>query len=102
MKRVRFANEPVAEMRAGLDFVAERAQCLDARPDRRAADPQLTGDVRARDPVEVPAQGGQDFGVGGHSKSKPMSTARAEWVRAPTGCKRAVAVAGVFLQAARI
>jgi hypothetical protein len=53
-------------MRFGLDFVIERAQFLDARPDRRAADAQLLREFRARHAVGIGAQRGEDFGVSRH------------------------------------
>ena len=68
VQHVRRADQPVAEMRAGLDFVAEPAQFLDAPPDRRARDPQLLREVRARYAVQVRAQRRKNFCVRGHFK----------------------------------
>ena len=49
---------------------------------------QLLREFRAGNAVRIFAQGGKDFCVGGHaSKSRPMSTARAECVSAPTEIK---------------
>ena len=66
VQHVRRADEAVAEMRAGLDFVAEPAQFLDAPPDRRTADSQLLREVRARHAVRVRAQRRKNFCVRGH------------------------------------
>ena len=51
-------QQPVAEVRAGLDVVAQRAQFLDARPDRRAADAELLRKFRAGDGAVLPARAG--------------------------------------------
>jgi hypothetical protein len=56
-------------MRPGFDFVVERTQFLDARPDRRAADVKLLREFRARNTVGILAQRGKDFGVSGHNFS---------------------------------
>ena len=53
---IRSAEQPVAQVRAGLDVVAERAQVLDARPDGGAADAEALGQFRARD---APSRGGR-------------------------------------------
>ncbi len=66
VQRVGRAYEAIAEVRAGLDVVAELAQFLDMSPDRRAGDAQLLGDFRARHPVGIRAQRCKNLGVGGH------------------------------------
>ena len=66
VQHIRRADEPVAEMRAGLDFVTEPAQFLDAPPDRRARDTQFPGEVRARNAGGIFAQRGKNFCVRGH------------------------------------
>ncbi len=67
VQHVRHADEAVAEVRAGLDFVAENAEFLNARPDGGAADAELMGEIRAGDTSFTSgAEGGEDFGVNGH------------------------------------
>jgi len=68
-QRVRLAHQPVAKMRTGLDVETDLAQLLDARPDRRPADGQFLGKLRAGNAVGVGAQGEKDFGVSGHECS---------------------------------
>src|SRR5260221_11566675 len=89
VQQVRGIQQPVTEVRTGLDFVAERAEFVDSRPDGGAADAEFLRKFRACDAAFAGgAQGGENLGVNGHgSKSRPISTARAEWVSAPTEMK---------------
>src|SRR5439155_6174180 len=92
VQQVRLVHQAVAEVRAGFDFVAQLAQRLDARPDGGAADAEPLRKLGAgHAAVFGGAQGGKNLCVGGHrvhsAKSNPMSTARAEWVSAPTEMK---------------
>jgi len=45
MEQVGRAQQPVAQVRAGFDVVAQVAQALDARPDGGAANPQFAGKI---------------------------------------------------------
>src|SRR5215472_5829219 len=89
MYHVRRTHEAVAEVRTGFDLVAERAQFLDARPNCGSADSELLRQIGSRNRITTGrTQGSQDPSVQTHkSKSNAMSTARAEWVKAPTEIK---------------
>ena len=81
--------ELVAMVWAGLDVVAGLAKVLDTGPDRSPGDSQILGQCGSGDAsLSGSPHCGQNASVGIHGrKSKPMSTARAEWVSAPTEMK---------------
>src|SRR5215203_7352494 len=78
-------------MRTGFNIVAQRTQVFDAGPDRCPAESKLMRQFSAGNrAITGRSQRIEDFGVDGHdyiSKSRPISTARAEWVSAPTDIK---------------
>ena len=89
VQSIRGRAELVTVVRAGLDVVTGLAKVLDTGPDRSPGDSQILGQCGSGDAsLSGSPHCGQNASVGIHGrKSKPMSTARAEWVSAPIEIK---------------